>query len=274
MKPAICAIVLCFTVCAGVLVLFVALTASTSSRPATESTSDLSDLAFRPHPGALLPLSTQLFDEHGRSVALSKYFNKSPVILVLDYLRCKSLCGVTLHNLVDALDRLPLVAGRDYQLVTISIDPRDKPTDAARARANYVGPLDRDDGASGIHFLTAAPTAVQEIADAVGFSYRYDSLLDAYIHPAGFIVATPNGAISHYVEGAATSPRELVDVLADAQQDKSQGPLTRVLLLCHVQGAPLGRLTVPVLAAFTAADISAGFALIALFTLIRRRRLA
>jgi protein SCO1/2 len=214
----------------------------------------------------------QLLDEHGRTVRLFDYFTKSPVILVLDYLRCKSLCSVTLHNLVDALGRLPLAAGRDYQLVTISIDPRDTPADAAQVRANDIGPLARDGGASGVHFLTAAPAAVHEIADAVGFPYRYDSLLDAYIHPAGFIVASPEGAISHYVEGVATSPSALVKVLADAQQDKSQGPLTRLLLLCHVQGAPLGRFTIPVLTAFIAADIAAGFTLIALFAVIRRRR--
>ncbi len=270
MKPAAFACVLFLTLCTGAL--FVVLAAPSAPHAVTESTTDLSDLAFQPHPGARLPLSTRLLDEHGHSVRLFDYFTKSPVILVLDYLRCKSLCSVTLHNLVDTLGRLPLLAGRDYQLVTISIDPRDKPADAAQTRANDIGPLARNGGASGVHFLTATPAAVQEIADVVGFPYRYDSLLDAYIHPAGFVVASPEGAISHYVEGVATSPEALVNVLAEAQQDKSQGPLTRLLLLCHVQGAPVGRFTVPVLAAFISADIAAGFTLIALFAVIRRRR--
>ena len=256
--------------CAGALIAAVALPAA--APPQTDA-NDASSLVFQPHPGMRLPLATPLVDEDGRAASLGGYFAKAPVILVLDYLRCTSLCGVTLHNLVDTLDRLPLEPGRDYQLVAVSIDPRDRPADAAAARAKYVGLLGRDTGARGLHFLTASsPAAVREIADAVGFPYRYDALSDAYIHPAGFVVAAPDGVITRYVEGVAISPDELVGAVADAELDKSQGPLTRLLLLCHVSGAPIGRLTVPVLAALITADIAAGFTLIAIFAAIRRRR--
>lgn len=256
--------------CAGALV--AALIAPTV-QPAGHGASDLASLSFRPHPGVRLPLAEKLFDESGRAVALGAYFTKSPVILVLEYLRCRSLCGVTLRHLVaDTLNRLPLEPGRDYQLVAISIDPRDRPSDAAAATAKYVDLLDRNGGEAGVHFLTGAPDAVRRIADTVGFPYRYDALLDAYIHPGGFVVAAPDGLISRYVEGVVVSPQDLISDLADAELDKSQGPLTRLLLLCHIQGAPLGRLTVPVMAAFTIADIAAGLTLIAIFTAIRRRR--
>jgi protein SCO1/2 len=257
--------------CAGALIAAVALL---PAPPPQTNPYDASSLVFRPHPGTRLPLATTLIDEDGRAVSLGSYFAKSPVILVLEYLRCTSLCGVTLRNLVvGALDRLPLEPGRDYQLVAVSIDPRDKSADAAAARAKYAGLLGRDTGERGMHFLTASsPAAVREIADAVGFPYRYDALSDAYIHPAGFVVAAADGVITRYVEGVAISPNDLVGAVADAELDKSQGPLTRLLLLCHVQGAPIGRFTVPVLAAFIAADIAAGFTLIAIFAAIRRRR--
>lgn len=217
-------------------------------------------------------MSEALVDEGGHHVTLGQYFTKSPVILVLEYLRCTSLCGVTLGNLVgDTLKRLPLEPGRDYQLVAISIDPRDRPSDAAAAAAKYAALLDRSGGAAGMHFLTGSPEAVRKVADTVGFSYRYDALLDAYIHSAGFIVAAPDGVISRYVEGVVVSPADLIGAFADAEQDKSQGPLTRLLLLCHIQGAPLGRWTIPVMTAFTIADLAAGLSLIAIFTFIRRR---
>jgi protein SCO1/2 len=180
---------------------------------------------------------------------------------------------VTLRSLVgDTLKGLPLQPGRDYQLVAVSIDPRDKPGDAAEAEAKYAALLDRSDAEAGLHFLTGAPAAVRRIADVVGFPYRYDSLLDAYIHPTGFVVASPDGVISRYVEGFVVSPSDLTAAFADAEQDKSQGPLTRLLLLCHIQGAPLGRWTVPVTAAFGVAEIGAGLAAIAIFVAIRRRR--
>ncbi|HUI94940.1 MAG TPA: SCO family protein [Xanthobacteraceae bacterium] len=230
------------------------------------------DLALRPHPGERLPLATRLRDEQNRAVALGDYFTKSPVVLVLDYLRCTSLCGVTLRNLVDALDRLPLEPARDYQLVAVSIDPRDTPTDAAAARRKYAALLDRPGAESGLHFLTTpSADAAHDIAEAVGFPYRYDTLSDAYIHPAGFVVVSPTGRISRYVEGVAISPPALVGALADAEQNKSEGPLTRLLLFCHAQVGRLGRLTVPVLTAFTIANLAAGLGLLVLFAVIWRR---
>lgn len=243
------------------------------SKPEAPAAGDLASLSFHPHPGARLPLTEKLVDEDAHAVELGAYFNRSPVILVLEYLRCSSLCGVTLRNLIgDTLKRLPLQPGRDYQLVAVSIDPRDKPSDAAESAAKYAALLDRDNGRAGVHFLTGEAAAVRRIADVIGFPYRYDSLLDAYIHPAGFVVAAPDGVVSRYVEGFSASPSELIAAFADAEQDKSQGPLTRLLVLCHIQGSPLGRWTGPVLAAFTVAEIGAGLAAIAIFVAVRRRR--
>lgn len=269
MKRAACALTITFAVCAVALIGMFALPSLSVS--ASEHPSDAADLAFQPHLGARLPLGAKVVDEDGHAVALGQYFNKSPVILVLEYLRCTSLCGVTLHNLIaGTLNSLPLQAGRDYQLAALSIDPRDTPSAAAAAHAKYAGLLNRG-GELGLHFLTAAPAVTREIADSVGFHYRYDSFLDAYIHPAGFVIAGPDGVIDHYVEGIAISPRDLIGALADAQQDKSEALLTRIFLLCHVQGVPLGRFTAPVMAALMLGNITAGLTLIALFVAIRRQ---
>ncbi|MDE2069520.1 MAG: SCO family protein [Bradyrhizobium sp.] len=270
MKRLAYALIFVFALCGAVL--GASIMRSISQSEATAG-NDLSSLSIQPHPGARLPLSQKLTDESGRAVELGAYFTKSPVILVLEYLRCTSLCGVTLRNLIgDTLKQLPLQPGRDYQLVAISIDPRDKPSDAAAAAAKYVALLDRGGGKAGVHFLTGEPAAVRRIADTIGFAYRYDSLLDAYIHPAGFVVAAPDGVISHYVEGFTASSSDMIDAFASAAQDKSQGPLTRLLLLCHIQGAPLGRWTVAVIAAFTFANVGAGLTVAVIFAAIRRRR--
>lgn len=269
MRRRVWAVLIVAALCAGVS----AIAAPRLSRSASIGDGDLAALAFRPHPGARLPLHTTVTGETGGSAVLGNFFNKTPVILVLDYLRCTSLCGVTLRNLIaGTLDKLPLEPGRDYQLVAISIDPRDTPADALAARAKYAALLDRADAKRGLHFLTAPAANLRAIAETIGFPYRYDSLLDAYIHPAGFIVASPEGVISRYIEGISVAPQDLVSALSDAEQEKSQNLLTRLILLCHVQGAPLGRFTVPVLAAFTAANLAAGFFLIAHFAAIRRRR--
>ena len=272
MKQVAFALIMSFAICSGVLMI-VAVTRTEFPLAVNSTTNEASDLTFVPHPGTQLPLATTLIDENGSTVTLGDYFSKSPAILVLEYLRCTSLCGLTLRNLVlDGLAGLPLQPGRDYQLLAISIDPRDQPADAAAARAKYAALLDRKGGETGMHFLLGSASAVRKIADAVGFPYRLDTLLDFYIHPAGFIVAAPDGVISSYFEGVAISPPALIAAFANAEEDKSHGPLTRLLLLCHAQGARLGRYTVPVLAAFTIANFAAAFTLIVVFTTIRRRR--
>jgi protein SCO1/2 len=253
--------------CSGVAAWLVA---AAAPAPSGGDGNDVAALSIHPHTGAQLPLGTTFRDESGRQVTLQDYFGKTPVILVLQYLRCTSLCGVTLRNIVEALDGTPLKPGRDFQLVAISIDPRDTPADAKAAQAKYAALL-AGKGNQGLHFLTGPAKASRNVADVVGFPYRYDRLLDAYIHPAGFVVATAKGVISRYVEGIAISPPGLIKAFADAQENKTPGLLTRIILFCHIEGAPLGNLTVPVLAAFIMADIAAGIAAIAVFTFIRRR---
>ena len=83
--------------------------------PARASAAGFSGLAFRPHPGAQLPLELRLADEHGRTVPLGQFFTGKPVILVLEYLHCKTLCGLALGSLAAALQALPLDAGRDFR---------------------------------------------------------------------------------------------------------------------------------------------------------------
>jgi protein SCO1/2 len=100
---------------------------------------EFSEFAFRPHLGAHLPLASDFVDDQGSVAPLGRFFAGKPVVLVLDYLRCKTLCGLTLENLATGLGALPLDAGRDFQVVVISIDPRDKPGDIAAAKAKYLG---------------------------------------------------------------------------------------------------------------------------------------
>jgi protein SCO1/2 len=252
----------------AVLALALAVLAAAGAAAADEP----SDLAFQPHPGSRLPLAAVLDDTEGRAIPLGRFFAGRPVLLVLEYLHCKTFCGLTLRDVIGALDALPPEAGGKVQLLAIDIDPRDTPADAGRARAEYLAGahspgIDRD-----IHFLTGPEAAVRPIADAIGFPYRYDAASDQYLHPAGFIVAAPDGTISRYFFGAGALPAELQQSLTDAAAGQAVGPIGRLLLLCRGEGASLGRYTLPVLAAFTAADLVATAALVALFAAIRRRR--
>jgi protein SCO1/2 len=254
----------------AVLVLaLLALSGGTSSALAGQ---DFSEFAFRPHPGAHLPLASEFVDDQGGVVPLGRFFAGKPVVLVLDYLRCKTLCGLTLENLGAGLGALPLDAGRDFQVVVISIDPRDKPADVAAAKAKYLDAYHHPGGDGGWHFLTGPQVAVEQVANTVGFPYRYEPALEQYIHPAGFVVAAPDGTISRYLLGVNPQHTELQDALADAAQGRAVGPLTRLLLLCHGDTPQLGRYSLLIDGAFLSANLIAMIGGIAVFVAIRRRR--
>lgn len=253
-------------------VLLLALLALSGRTSGALAGQDFSEFAFRPHSGAHLPLASEFVDEQGSVVPLGRFFAGKPVVLVLDYLRCKTLCGLTLENLATGLGALPLDAGRDFQIVVISIDPRDKPADVAAAKAEYLSIYHHPAGDDGWHFLTGPQPIIRRVADTVGFPYRYDPALDQYIHPAGFVVAAPDSSVSRYLLGVNPQHAELENALADAARGKTVGLLTRLLLLCHGDTPQLGRYSLIIEGAFVVANLVAMIGSIAVFVAIRRRR--
>lgn len=253
-------------------ILLLAFLLSTAGTSRVLAADDLSEFAFRPDPGAFLPLASEFRDETGRAVRLGQFLVGKPVVLVLDYLRCRTLCGLTLENLVAGLDALPLEAGRDFQVVVISIDPRDGSADLAAAKAKYLAGYHHPAGNDSWHFLTGRQPVVEQLADTVGFPYRYEPALDQYIHPAGFVVAAPDGSISRYLLGVSRQSSELQSALADAAQGKTVGVLTKLLLLCHGDTPQLGRYSLAIEGAFMVANLTAVVAGIAVFASIWRRR--
>lgn len=201
----------------------------------------LSELSFRQHPGAALPLDTPLTDEAGKEISLGSFFGHDrPVVVVLDYLHCKTLCGFVLSNLVQTLDRVPLEAGKDFEVLAISIDPHDGPADSRAARAQYLTHTARP---GGWHFLTSDDADIRHIAAAVGFPFLHDAGADQYAHPAGITIAAPNGTIARYILGVDYAPLDLRLALTEASRGAISSPATALLLLCYCYDPATGRYT-------------------------------
>lgn len=189
--------------------------------------------AFRQHPGAQLPLEAQINDADGRTGSLASALGGKPAVVVLEYLRCKNLCGLVLRGAVQAIARSGLRPGRDLNLVAISIDPRERPQDAAAAQAMYARLFpDPAEAASGVRFFTGSPDQVRSIATAIGFPYRYDAQSGQFLHPAGFVVTTPTGKISRYMLGLSPGPSLLKSAVAEAGADVVEPPAHPLLCLC------------------------------------------
>ncbi|WP_197452031.1 SCO family protein [Rosistilla carotiformis] len=150
--------------------------------------------------GEPLPLNAVFFDERGQKVRLQQFFDgQRPVLVTLNYSDCPMLCSLQLNKLVSALDALDLDVGKDFQIVTISIDPKESPFKAQETKSKYVSILPREGVADGWHFLTGNQESITKIADAVGFRYKFIPETGQYSHAAMLAFCTPEGTISSYL---------------------------------------------------------------------------
>ncbi len=145
-----------------------------------------------------VPLDLHFHDETGRDVTLGQYFTGKPVILVLAYYRCPMLCTLVLNGLVQGMLQMDFNVGREFQVITVSFDPRETPELAAEKKKTYLARYRRPGAAEGWHFLTGSEDSIRKLTQAVGFRYVYDEQAAQFAHATGIMILTPGGKISRY----------------------------------------------------------------------------
>jgi protein SCO1/2 len=180
-----------------------------------------------------IPLNLTFRDERGNPVEIGQYFVGRPVILSLVYYTCPMLCTEVLNGLDRSLKAVPLDIGKDFNVVTLSIDPTDRPIIAEVKQEMYTGMYGRAGAAKGWHFLTGEEPQIKQLADAVGFRYAYDPDSKQYAHASAIILLTPEGKISRYFYGVSYPERDLRLGLVEASQGKIGSPVDQILLFCY-----------------------------------------
>jgi protein SCO1 len=202
------------------------------------------DVGIEQHRNEKIPLDLVFRDEQGKEVMLSEFFGSKPVVLVLAYYRCPRLCSLVLNGLADGLRQVDYEICKDYTVVTVSIDPREKPELAAAKKAAYVEQFGRPGAAAGWHFLTGNEPAIRRLASAVGYRFAYDAERDQFAHGSGIMMLTADGTLSRYFYGIEFPPRELRYGLEDSAEGKIGSPVSRPLrLLCFAYDPATGKYT-------------------------------
>ena len=201
----------------------------------------LKDVRIEQRLSAQVPLDLIFQDEQGRAVRLGQYFGRRPVVLVLAYYNCPMLCTQVLNGLLSSLRALSFDAGKEFEVVTVSFDPRDRPADAAAKKKPYLAEYRRPGAAEGWHFLTGGPGSIARLTEAVGFHYRWDDSLAQFAHASGIFVLTPDGRISRYFYGIEYAPRDLRLGLIEASDRKIGNPVDEILLYCYHYDPKIGK---------------------------------
>ncbi len=179
-----------------------------------------------------IPRDLVFRDETGNAVKLAELFHGRPVILVLGYYECPMLCTITLNGLIEAMQDLKMDVGRNFDIINVSIDPKETPKLAAAKKHTYLKQYGRHGAEAGWHFLTGEDPAIHELTDAAGFHYAYDPVAKQFAHPSGVVILTPDGRISRYLFGVTYSPEELNTALRAAGAGETGSPVRQFFLLC------------------------------------------
>jgi protein SCO1/2 len=198
----------------------------------------LKQVGFDQNLNTQVPLDVVFHDEHGADITLRQILNTptmqgKPAILELVYYQCPMLCTEVMNATLNSLKEISLEIGRDFSVITVSIDPTEKPVLAEARQIMYAGLYGRPGAVRGWHFLTGNATAIQQLAAAVGFRYVYDKQSSQFAHASGIILLTPAGRISRYYYGIAYKPRDLRLGLVEASDNKIGSAVDAILLYCY-----------------------------------------
>jgi protein SCO1/2 len=209
--------------------------------PANTRPPRLENVGIEQHLNAQVPPELTFRDDAGKTVKLGDYFGRKPLILNLVYYNCTMLCGEALAGLTSGMRLVKFDVGNEFDVITVSFDPRETPEMAAAKKTDYVKRYGRASATAGWHFLTGQPDSIDALTKAVGFQYQYDAKSNQYAHATAIMVLTPQGRISRYFYGVDFPPKDLRMGLVEASQGRIGNAVDAVLLYCYHYNPETGK---------------------------------
>lgn len=188
-----------------------------------------------------VPLDLVFRDEMGKTVRLGDYFGQKPVIISLIYFNCPQLCPMVENGLLESLREVRFNVGDEYNVLTVSFDPKDSSNEAYAKRATYLSMYNRKGAAAGWHFLTGDEASISALTKALGFRYNYDPKTEQFSHATAIVVLTPQGKVSQYLYGIRYPAGAVRLALVEASHGKIGNPVDAILLYCSHYDVAQGR---------------------------------
>jgi len=245
-----------------------------TGNPSTGLPTALRDVRIEQKLDQQLPLDLVFRDEAGQQVKLGQYFGKKPVVLALVYYDCPMLCTQVLNGMVTSFRVLPFQIGNEFDVVTVSFDPRETSALAAAKKQVYINYLPekmRSGASNGWHFLTGDQQSIAQLTDAVGFHYRYDVATQQFAHASAIMLTTPQGKLSRYFYGIDYPARDLRLGLIESSANKIGSPVDQLLLYCYHYDPATGKYGAAVMKVMRVAGVITVLGIVAMLFLLKAR---
>lgn len=186
------------------------------------------------HLDEYLPDSISLINEKGEQVWLADIIDK-PTVLNFVYYRCPGICSPLMEGVAGVMDRSDLVPGKDYQVLTISFDPRETIDLGIRKKTNYLALMNNEtkieEAKTGWLFFVSDSASIIKATNATGFKYKKTG--NDFLHAASLTVVSPDGKITRYLNGIYFLPFEWKMAIVEASKGQSGATLNKVLRFCY-----------------------------------------
>jgi len=246
-----------------------------TGNPSTGLPTALRDVKIEQKLDQQLPLDLVFRDESGQPVKLGQYFGKKPVVLAFVYYDCPMLCTQVLNGMVTSFRVLPFQIGNEYDVVTVSFDPRETSVLAAAKKKVYVNYLPdrmRANASNGWHFLTGDQESIAKLTDAAGFRYQYDEATKQFAHASGIMLTTPQGKLSRYFYGVDFPARDLRLGLIESSENKIGSRVDQLLLYCYHYDPASGKYGAPIMKVMRIAGVMTMIGIAAMLLLLKARK--
>lgn len=115
----------------------------------------LQGVGINEHLGDTVPLSAKFATSSGDSVTISDLLEEGkPILLNPLYYDCPMLCGLVIDGVLEVANELAWSPGKDYTIISFSVDPSEDHTLAAEYKSRYIGQLNKSDAQNGWYFLS------------------------------------------------------------------------------------------------------------------------
>ena len=162
----------------------------------------LQDVGLDQKLNAQLPLELTFKDEQGRSGEAGRLLRQAAGDPDARLLRVPDALHAGAERTDERDRRAELLVGQEFDIVTVSFDPRETPELAQAKKASYLERYKRAGAGSGWHFLTGTQHSIESLTRARRVPVRLQrrAWISTRTRAASWC-STPDGRLSHYFYG-------------------------------------------------------------------------